>query len=124
MIDVFAKNYKTDNSKKFLDNRKQNRLMQGLKSLNIITPPYILHLKSLQTTHSHKKRTHVMHLNILEAEQNRFTADLKQGYKVWVDDTVLFKKGNENRWSDEIYTVDYIQLRLSRLSHRYSATQK
>ena len=34
------------------------------------------------------------------------TSDLKQGDKVRTDDTRLFKKGTENRWSDEIFNVE------------------
>ena len=52
-----------------------------------------------------KKRMHVMHLNILKAKDNGFVADLKPGDKVRVDDTALFKKGTESRWSDEVHVV-------------------
>jgi hypothetical protein len=37
-----------------------------------------------------KKREHVMHLNIVKAQQNGFVTDLKPGDKVRVDDTALF----------------------------------
>jgi hypothetical protein len=48
---------------------------------------------------------HVMHLNILKARDNGFVADLKPGDKVRVDDTAMFKKGTERRWSDEVQVV-------------------
>jgi hypothetical protein len=48
---------------------------------------------------------HVMHLNILKARDNGFVADLKPGDKVRVDDTAMFKKGTESRWSDEVHVV-------------------
>ncbi len=43
-----------------------------------------------------KKREHVMHWNIVEAQQNGFVTDLKPGDKVRVDDTSFFKKGTES----------------------------
>ena len=46
-----------------------------------------------------------MHLNIIKAQQNGFITDLKPGDKVRVDDTSLFKKGTESRWSDEVHVV-------------------
>ena len=46
-----------------------------------------------------------MHLNIIKAQQNGFVTDLKPGDKVRIDDTSLFKKGTENRWSDEVHVV-------------------
>ena len=52
-----------------------------------------------------KKREHVMHLNIVKAQQNGFVTDLKPGDKVRIDDTSLFKKGTESRWSDEVHVV-------------------
>jgi len=52
-----------------------------------------------------KKRQHIMHLNILKARDNGFVTDLKPGDKVRIDDTALFKKGSESRWSDEIHVV-------------------
>ncbi len=44
-----------------------------------------------------------MHLNIQKAQQNGFVTDLKPGDKVRIDDTALFKKGTESRWSDEVH---------------------
>ena len=58
-----------------------------------------------QAIYDEKKRIHVLHLNMQKGEQNGFTTDLKAGDKVRIDDTHLFKKGSENRWSDKIYTV-------------------
>ena len=46
-----------------------------------------------------------MHINIVKARQNGFVTDLKPGDKVRVDDTALFKKGTESRWSDEVHVV-------------------
>jgi hypothetical protein len=46
-----------------------------------------------------------MHLNIVKAQQNGFITDLKPGDKVRIDDTSLFKKGRESRWSDEVHVV-------------------
>ena len=44
-----------------------------------------------------------MHLNILKARDNGFVTE--PGVKVRIDDTALFKKGSESRWSDEIHVV-------------------
>ncbi len=52
-----------------------------------------------------KKREYVIHLNIVQAQPNGFITGLKPGDKVRVDDTSLFKKGTENRWSDEVHVV-------------------
>ncbi len=46
-----------------------------------------------------------MHLNRVQAQQNGFVTDLKPGDKVRVDDTSLFQKGTESRWSDEAHVV-------------------
>ncbi len=46
-----------------------------------------------------------MHLNILKARDNGFVADLTVGDKVRIDDTALFKKGTESRWSNEVHVV-------------------
>ena len=46
-----------------------------------------------------------MHLNIQKAHQNGFVTDLEPGDKVRIDDTALFKKVTESRWSDEIHIV-------------------
>jgi hypothetical protein len=52
-----------------------------------------------------KKREHIMHLNILKAHANGFVTDLTPGDKVRIDDTSIFKKWTENRWSDEVHVV-------------------
>jgi hypothetical protein len=46
-----------------------------------------------------------VHLNIVKPKQNGFVTDLKPGDKVRIDDTSLFKKGTESRWSDEVHVV-------------------
>ena len=108
VIDVFAKNLKRILSKEFLDNKstKWVNLLPGIieqynntphSSLDDITPN--------QAISDTQKRIHVLHLNILKAEGNGFTTDLKPGDKVRVDDTKLFKKGTESRWSDEVHVV-------------------
>jgi hypothetical protein len=38
-------------------------------------------------------------------EQYGFVTNLKPGDKVRIDDTSLFKKGTESRWSDEVHAV-------------------
>jgi hypothetical protein len=48
---------------------------------------------------------HVMHLNIQKAQHNGFVTDLEPGDKVRIDDTALFKKGTESRWSDQVHVV-------------------
>jgi hypothetical protein len=48
---------------------------------------------------------HVIPLNILKAQDNGLVAELKQCDKVRVDDTAMFKKGTESRWSDEVHVV-------------------
>ncbi len=64
-----------------------------------------------------KKRTHAMHLNLLKGEQNGFTNDKKSGDKVRIDDTALFKKGTDNRWSDEIYIVESATGKIDHLTY-------
>ena len=44
-------------------------------------------------------------MNIQKGEQNGFNTDLQAVDKVRIDDTAMFKKGSENRWSDKICTV-------------------
>jgi hypothetical protein len=46
-----------------------------------------------------------MHFNIQKARQNGFVTDLEPGVKVRIDDTTLFKKGTESRWSDQVHVV-------------------
>ena len=108
VIDVFAKNLERILSKEFLEN-KNTRWIDILpdiierynntphSSLDDITPN--------QAISDPKKRQHIMHLNILKARDNGFVTDLKPGDKVRIDDTALFKKGSESRWSDEIHVV-------------------
>ncbi len=40
-----------------------------------------------------------------KAQQSGFITDLEPGDKVRIDDTPLFKKGTESRWSDEVHVV-------------------
>ncbi len=47
-----------------------------------------------------------MHLNIRKAKENGFITDLKPSDKVRNDDTALFKKRTESRWSDEVHVVE------------------
>ena len=42
---------------------------------------------------------------MLNAHDNGFVTDLNPGDKVRIDDTSMFKKGTENRWSDEVHVV-------------------
>jgi hypothetical protein len=108
IIDVFAKILKRIISKEFLDNKntKWINVLPGIierynntphSSLDDITPN--------DAISDPKKCIHVMHLNILKAEQNGFTTDIKAGDKVRIDETGLFKKGTESRWSDEVHVV-------------------
>ena len=80
IIDVFAKILKRIISKEFLDNKntKWINVLPGIierynntphSSLDDITPN--------DAISDPKKRIHVMHLNILKAEQNGFTTDIK-----------------------------------------------
>ncbi len=46
-----------------------------------------------------------MHLNIPKAHDNGFVTVLKPGDKVRIDNTSMFKKGTENRWSNEAHVV-------------------
>ncbi len=52
-----------------------------------------------------KKQEHVMHLHIAKAQQNGFITNLNPGDKVRIDDTSLFKKETESRWSVEAHNV-------------------
>jgi hypothetical protein len=108
VIDAFAKQLKRILSKEFFesDSTKWIDILPIIvehyndtphSSLDDITPN--------EAIYDEKKRMHVLHLNIQKGEQNGFTTDLKAGDKVRIDDTAMFKKGSENRWSDKIYTV-------------------
>ncbi len=57
-------------------------------SLDIITPN--------DERSDQKKRIHVMHLNILNAQDNGFVVDLRPGDKVTVDDTAMFIKDTKS----------------------------
>ena len=108
VIDIFAKNLKRILSKEFLDNKNTkwiNILPDIIKNYNDTPHTALDDITPNQAILDPKKRMHVMHLNILKAEDNGFTTDLKPGDKVRIDDTKLFKKGTENRWSDEVHVV-------------------
>ncbi len=59
-----------------------------------------------------------MHLNIQKAQQNGFVTDLEPGDKVRIDDTAMFKKGTESRWSDEVHVVKLAKWEDSRWNHK------
>ncbi len=108
VIDVFAKNLKCVLSKEVLENKSTEwvsilpKIIEQYSntphtSWDNITPNDALS--------DPKKRMHVMHLNMQKAQQSGFITDLEPGDKVRIDDTALFKKGIESRWSDEVHVV-------------------
>ena len=108
IIDVFAKNLKRVLSKEFLENKSTkwlDILPEIIERYNNTPHSSLDNITPNQAISDPKKREHVMHLNILKARDNGFVTDLKPGDKVRIDDTALFKKGSESRWSDEIYVV-------------------
>jgi hypothetical protein len=108
VIDVFAKNLKRVLSKEFLENKSTNwvEILPKLIEQYNNTPHTALdNITPNQAISDPKKREHIMHLNILKAHDNGFVTDLKPGDKVRIDDTSLFKKGTESRWSDEVHVV-------------------
>ena len=108
IIDNFAKTLKRILSKEFLDNKntKWLNILPGIVDNYNNTPHSSLdNITPNQAISDTEKRIHVLHLNIQKAEGNGFTTDLKPGDKVRVDDTKLFKKGTESRWSDEVHVV-------------------
>ena len=108
VIDAFAKQLKRILSKEFLENHntKWVKLLPTIVEQYNETPHSSLdNITPNQAIHDDKSRMHVLHMNIQKGEQNGFNTDLKAGDKVRIDDTAMFKKGSENRWSDEIYTV-------------------
>jgi hypothetical protein len=107
VIDIFAKNLKRVLSKEFLENKETEWVSILPKLLNNTTVHHTAldNITSNQAISDPQKREHVMHLNIVKAPKNGFVTDLKSGDKVRVDDTSLFKKGTESRWSDEIHVV-------------------
>ena len=108
VIDAFAKQLKRILSKEFLDNRNTNwtKILPTIVEQYNNTPHTSLdNITPNEAIHDEKKRVHVLHLNIQKGERNGFTTDLNAGDKVRIDDTAMFKKGSENRWSDKIYTV-------------------
>jgi hypothetical protein len=108
VIDVFAKNLKRVLSKEFLENKKTrwiDILPKIIEQYNNTPHTALDNITPNQAITDPKKREHVMHLNILKAHDNGFVTDLKPGDKVRIDDTSMFKKGTESRWSDEVHVV-------------------
>jgi hypothetical protein len=108
VIDIFAKNLKRVLSKEFLENKDTewvSILPKIIEQYNNTPHTALENIIPNQAISGPKKREHVMHLNILKAQQNGFITDLKPGNKVRIDDTSLFKKGTESRWSDEVHVV-------------------
>ena len=108
VIDVFAKNLKRVLSKEFLENKKArwiDILPKIIEQYNNTPHTSLDNITPNQAITDPKKREHVMHLNILKAHDNGFVTDLKPGDKVRIDDTSMFKKGTESRWSDEVHVV-------------------
>ena len=108
VIDVFAKNLKRVLSKEFLENKSTewiSILPKIIEQYNNSPHTALDNITPEQAITDPKKRMHVMHLNILKAKDNGFVADLTAGDKVRIDDTALFKKGTESRWSDEVHVV-------------------
>ena len=108
VIDVFAKNLKRILSKEFLENKNTKWvyiLSEIVERYNDSPHTSLDGITPNDAISDPKKRMHVMHLNIVKAEQNGFTTDIKSGDKVRIDETALFKKGTENRWSDDVHVV-------------------
>jgi hypothetical protein len=108
VIDVFAKNLKWVLSKEFLKNKSTewvSILPKIIEQYNNTTHTSLDNITPNQAISDSKKRMHVMHLNIQKAKENGFVTDLKPGDKVRIDDTAMFKKGTESRWSDEVHVV-------------------
>ena len=108
VIDIFAKNLKRVLSKEFLENKSAewiNILPKIIEQYNSTPHTALDNITPNDAITDPKKRMHVMHLNILKAKENGFVADLKQGDKVRIDDTAMFKKGTESRWSDQVHLV-------------------
>jgi hypothetical protein len=108
IIDIFAKNLKRVLSKEFLENKDTewvSILPKIIEQYNNTPHTSLDNITPNDAISDPKKRMHVMHLNILKARQNGFITDLKPGDKVRIDDTAMFKKGTESRWSDEVHVV-------------------
>jgi hypothetical protein len=108
VIDNFTKNLKRVLSKEFLENKSTewvSILPRIIEQYNNTPHTSLDNITPNQAISDPKKRMHVMHLNIQKAQQNGFVTDLKPGDKVRIDDTAMFKKGTESRWSDEVHVV-------------------
>ncbi len=105
---MFAKDLKRFWSKEFLDNKSTNWidiLPKIIEQCNNTPHASLDNITPNQAISDPKKREHVLHLNIIKAHENGFVTDLKPGDKVRIDDTSMFQKGTENRWSDEVHVV-------------------
>jgi len=108
VIDNFAKNLKRILSKEFLENKSTewvSILPKIIEQYNNTPHTSLDNITPEQAIADPKKRMHVMHLNIQKAKENGFVTDLKPGDKVRIDETAMFKKGTENRWSDDVHVV-------------------
>jgi len=108
VIDNFAKNLKRVLSKEFLENKSTewvSILPKIIEQYNNTPHTSLDNITPNDAISDPKKRMHVMHLNIQKAQQNGFVTDLEPGDKVRIDDTAMFKKGTESRWSDEVHVV-------------------
>jgi hypothetical protein len=108
VIDVFAKNLKRVLSREFLENKSTewiSILPKVIEQYNNTPHTALDNITPNQAISDPQKRMHVMHLNIQKAQHNGFVTDLEPGDKVRIDDTALFKKGTESRWSDQVHVV-------------------
>ena len=79
IIDVFAKNLKRVLSKEFLDNKSTkwiDILPKIIEQYNNTPHTALDNITPNQATSDPKKREHVMHLNIIKAQQNGFITNL------------------------------------------------
>jgi hypothetical protein len=108
VIDVFAKNLKRVLSREFLENKSTewiSILPKVIEQYNNTPHTALDNITPNNAISDPQKRMHVMHLNIQKAQHNGFVTDLEPGDKVRIDDTALFKKGTESRWSDQVHVV-------------------
>ena len=109
IIDSFAKILKRILSKEFLENKNTkwiNILPNIIENYNNTPNSSLDNITPNDAISNPNKRIHVLHLNILKGKQNGFITDLHPGDKVRLDETALFKKGTENRWSDNVHIVE------------------
>jgi len=109
IIDIFAKNLKRVMTKEFIESGNTNwidRLDTIIDSYNNTPHSSLDGITPNEAIKDPKKREHVLKLNILKAKENGFVTDLSPGDKVRLSDTAMFKKGSENRWTDEVFEVE------------------